>query len=206
MPDTKISISKGNDKLGSICNISLPPIVTCPKNTPCSKRCYARRIYVRRPVVRKAWNKNLKLYQDDPNAYFQLLDQHLKKSKLTHFRFHVSGDIPDKNYFIKMLQVVDNNKDIKFLVFTKRFDLLKDFNQRRNNLSIVLSMWPGMQVGEEVFRSFPKAWVYDKNNIDDRIPANVSQCNSNCQTCDGGKGKNCWSLYETKQDVVFHIH
>lgn len=202
----EISISKGNMKLGNIWNISLPPIKVCGKNLPCYAKCYARKAYRLYPSTKAAWDKNYELYTRDPVRYFQLIDEFLTKEKPNHFRFHVAGDFIDKLYLKKTLELVDKHKDIKFLAFTKRFELLKNITER-DNFSIVLSMWPNLHIDNKLLKKYPVAWVYDPKNVDNRIPKdNIIHCNSNCQTCNDNKGKSCWELRKLKKDVVFHIH
>ena len=59
-----VSISNGNSKMGKIPSVSLPPILTCPKGTPCAKRCYAKRIYNRYPSVKNAYDKELEALEN----------------------------------------------------------------------------------------------------------------------------------------------
>lgn len=203
----EISISKGNRKLGNIYNISLPPIKSCENKLPCYRKCYARKAYRLYPETKAAWDKNYELYKAWPAEYFKLLDEFLTKTGPAHFRFHVGGDIPDAKYLNRMIQLVNKHKDIKFLAYTKKFNLLKTLSAPPGNLSIVLSMWSNLPIDKDLQKKFPLAWVYDKKNPDQRIPkTRVINCNSNCQTCNRNKGKACWSLAELKKDVVFHIH
>lgn len=204
----EICISKGNMKLGNIYNVSLPPVKSCGKNLPCYAKCYARKAYRMYPSTKKAWDKNFNLYKSNPGRYFELLDEFLTKNKPAYFRFHVAGDFVDQDYFNEVLRLVDNHRDTKFLVFTKRFDLLSNYaSYRRDNLSIVLSMWPNLPLDKDLQNNYPIAWMFDKKNKDNRIPkTNIIKCNSNCQTCNGNKGKSCWHLRELGKDVVFHVH
>ena len=40
----KVSISKGNSKMGAIPSVSLPPITTCAAGCTCAKKCYAAKL------------------------------------------------------------------------------------------------------------------------------------------------------------------
>ena len=207
----EISISKGNMKLGSIWNVSLPPGKSCGKNLPCFEKCYARKAYRQYPATKAAWDKNYELYKQDPGKYFRLIDEFLAMKKPTHFRFHVAGDIPDMGYYLKLLELVDSHTDTKFLVFTKKFDILQQAKSSyiRDNLSIVLSAWPNMPMDKELQNKYPVAWMEDPKNYDSRIPKDkdkVFYCTSNCQTCNKNKGKTCWELARLKKDVVFKVH
>ena len=75
-----LHISPGNSKLGKIVNISLPPVVSCPKNVPCANDgCYAKRIYKLREVVRNAWNDNFNTYKLDPQKYFNDINIYIEE-------------------------------------------------------------------------------------------------------------------------------
>ena len=39
--NNQVSISKGNNKMGAIPSVSLPPITTCKHCESCAKDCYA---------------------------------------------------------------------------------------------------------------------------------------------------------------------
>jgi hypothetical protein len=203
----EIYISKGNMKLGNIWNISLPPILSCAKKLPCYKTCYARKAYRLYPGTKKAWDKNFNLYKINPDKYFKLLDEFLQDKQPEYFRFHVSGDIPDQEYFNRMIfDIVMKHKNIKFLIFTKKFNIIKTLNNPPPNISIILSMWPNLPIDKGLQKKYPVAWMYDKKNPDPRIPKeNIIKCNSNCQTCNK-IGKTCWNLFKLGKDVVFHKH
>ena len=49
-----LHISRGNNKIGGVPNISLPPQITCVDlaDRPCNADCYAMRFYVMREQVR----------------------------------------------------------------------------------------------------------------------------------------------------------
>ena len=138
-----LHISPGNSKLGKIVNISLPPVVSCPKNVPCANDgCYAKRIYKLREVVRNAWNDNFNTYKLDPQKYFNDINMYLKKrsKRITRFRWHTSGDILDQEYYNGMEYVAFENPNIKFLAFTKNKEIQFNSNKPKN-LIIRFSNW-----------------------------------------------------------------
>ena len=59
MKNLKVSISKGNSKMGSIPSVSLPPCTTCNPNAPCFKKCYAVKIQRLYKTVKTAYENNL---------------------------------------------------------------------------------------------------------------------------------------------------
>lgn len=110
----EVKISYGNSKIGRIANISLPPIMSCPKDVPCSIGCYALKSYRLYENVRKAWDWNLKLLKDDPYDYFgSLIDQLKRKKQLKRFRWHVSGDIVDLMVNYKIMELFCKINSVK---------------------------------------------------------------------------------------------
>ena len=199
----EVYISPGNMKLGSIPNISLPPIKSCLKGVPCGKDCYAMKAYRNYPNVRKRWDSNLALYKASVSDYFSSITQWLQSHKQTRFfRWHVAGDIQDMDYLVNMIWIAEDFPDIKFLVFTKRHDLLQllgtDNRTRASNLTLIASMWPGFGDLRKL-RNFRKAWMQD--GTEKHIPKTALICPGSCEGCGA-----CFSLGQTKHDVVFHKH
>lgn len=193
----KIHVSKGNSKLGTIPNISLPPIETCPEGALCIEKCYAKKAWRQYPATRKAWSENLELYQKGPNEYFHQLRKWLLKHKPEFFRFHVAGDIPDEVYWKWLTGICMDLDETKFLVFTKRFEL--DFTLAPANLSVVLSMWPGHTEPVGFAATLPKAWCQD--GTETRVPVDALPCPGNCSLCGA-----CWGLAQRSLGVVFNLH
>jgi len=202
----EISISKGNMKLVGIPNINLPPIKTCRKNAPCCRDCYSMKAYRLYPSARRAWDNNYCLYKSDPKKYFNSLNSFLKTSKPKYFRFHSSGDFVDSNYLSNVLRIVKENKDIKFLAYTKQYELLENIKQIPDNFSMVLSAWPGLKIDKSLLKRFPVAWMWDKKNIDKRIPkSEYINCSGDCNICIK-RNRSCWNLKQLKKDVIFKKH
>jgi hypothetical protein len=192
----KLSIAKGNSKLGTIPNISLTPGKSCGGKV-CSG-CYAMKSYRMYPSVRKAWDANLDAYESDSEGYFEAINKYLAKHKPSMFRWHVAGDIPGDAYLAYMLEIADLHPGVKFLAFTKRHDLITDSVCRiiPSNLSIILSMWPGMPVPDS---PLPRAWMQD--GTETRVPDDAIPCHGHCDSCGM-----CWSLASIGRDVVFSKH
>ena len=192
-----IHISPGNTKLGKIPNISLPPIITCGEDVACRKLCYAVKFFKMYPGVKTAWEENLSEYLKDPDNYFNEIGEYLKRRSVKYFRFHVSGDIPDKDYLFRIIKLAEKNKNTKIRLFTKRYDWASELSSKfPPNLNVALSAWPGVNLENK--NNLPVAWLLDRSNIDERIPGDVFKCKDDCSKC-----KVCWN---TKRDVVFHKH
>ena len=195
-----ISISLGNSKLGKIPNISLPPVLTCVKNIPCSiEGCYALKFYKMYPSVRNAWDKNLNFFQKNPGDYFVQINNFLKKKNPRLFRWHVGGDIISQTYLDGMKQIATFNPKINFLAYTKNFNL--DYLSLPNNLNIIVSMWPGIPIPIHLQNILIFSWMDDGR--DTRIP-NVDKfiCSTDCKTC-----KICWITSNHKyKNIIFKKH
>jgi hypothetical protein len=190
-----ITISDGNRKVGSVPSISLPPVITCNPKAKCFKDCYVLKSYRIYPSVRQAYQKNLNTYNADPDLYFDAISAWLKIRRPTLFRYHVSGDIPDYHYLSGMVKLAAQFPEIKFLAFTKRYNLNKLFKNVPANLSIIISAWPGMRLPKT---TQPIAFMDDGN--EKRIN-NALECFGNCETCGM-----CWSLKTINKNVVFKKH
>ena len=118
----KIHISPGNAKLGAIMNISLPPVVTCHNCNNCKHYCYAVRSYNRFTDTAAGWNENYMLFLTDPERYFNEISAAVKTQRF--FRWHVSGDIVNQEYFLGMIRVANENPKTEFLAFTKAYEIV----------------------------------------------------------------------------------
>lgn len=197
-----ISISGGNMKMGKIPSVSLPSILTC-RQCDCQKKCYAAKIERLRPSVRKAYGTNLHVLKTEPNTYWREVEAAVMMSRF--FRFHVSGDIPDMSYLIRMVGVAARQTHCQILCFTKKFELVNEFLDSGAvipaNLHLIFSGWTGLKMQNP--HNLPEAHVKFKDGTTtarlDAIP-----CSGNCADCavtDGG----CWSL-QSGQQIVFKEH
>jgi ferredoxin len=144
----KIHISGGNTKLGSIMNISLPPVVTCSNCGSCSKYCYAVRSYNRFTGTAAGWNENYLLFLTDPDRYFYEISKAVKTQRF--FRWHVSGDIVNSRYLAGMIDVALENPKVEFLAFTKAYQTVNDWIKNEStlpeNLHLLFSAAPGVKM------------------------------------------------------------
>lgn len=197
-----VSISKGNEKLGSIQSVSLPSVLTCRK-CDCSKKCYARRIERRRPSVEVAYKNNLLILQNNPDVFWREVEAAIMLSRF--FRFHVSGDIPDATYLCNMVEVAERNKHCEILCFTKKYELVNALIscgiRIPNNLHMIFSGWVGLEMNNPY--NLPEAHVRYKDGTT-TARADAKECSGNCTECACTSG-GCWSLKNGEQ-VVFNEH
>lgn len=189
----KIHISTGNTKLGKIANISLLPGVTCRPGTPCRKDCYAKK-FLFRETVRTAWTENTAFAKKHPLAYLDSIFNWIMNHKIRYFRWHVAGDILHQSYLDGMIFIASQFPEIKFLAFTKKFEL--DYSLVPSNLTIIFSMWPGLEVPPRKLGVSAFAWMQDGTEI--RYPVGTKVCKGKCHQC-----FECWGA---TTDVVFKKH
>lgn len=197
----KISISPGNSKMGAIPSVSLPPVITCPKNCPCAKKCYAAKLCRIYPSVKKAYEKNLNILNNNPVEYWQQVRGAAAMTK--YFRYHVSGDIPDIAYLAEMVTTAEQMPGTQFLAFTKKYQLVNDFISNistiPHNLKIIFSEWDGITINNP--HNLPTAAVIFRGES----PAeNWKICGGNCAAC-ACAGVGCWEL-KKGETIAFYEH
>ena len=197
----KLSISPGNTKMGFIPSISLPPIITCVKNCTCAKKCYAAKLCRIYPSVKKAYQNNLDILTNNELDYWQQVRQAATVTK--YFRYHVSGDIIDYNYFNWMVTTAEDLPGTVFLAFTKQYKIVNDyidlFGKLPNNLKIIFSLWDGMPTPNP--HNLPTAAVIFKGQQPNN---NYKICGGNCSEC-ACRGVGCWEL-KKGETIAFYEH
>ena len=207
--------------MGAIPSVSLPSLETCIP-CDCQRKCYARKIERLRPNVAASYKQNLQVLRNDKDTYWREVEAAIMTSRF--FRFHVSGDIPDADYFNCMVEVAKRQPHCAILCFTKKYDIINEYitlhglepsnddlcaNIIENcvqlalpeNLHIVFSAWVGLEMVNPF--AFPEAHVRyrDGTTTADLL---AKECGGNCTECaiiDGG----CWTLQQGEQ-VIFNEH
>ncbi len=197
-----VSISKGNSKMGAIQSVSLPAVVTC-RACDCQQKCYARKLEKIRRTVAQAYKNNLQVLIEAPDIYWREVEATIMLSR--YFRFHVSGDIPNKDYFDKMVEVATRQKHCDILCFTKKFEIVNEYivahGELPKNLHIVFSGWVGLEMINPF--SLPEAHVRYRDGSTTARDGAV-ECAGNCTECASVSG-GCWTLKKGEQ-VVFNEH
>ena len=144
-----ILISSGNAKMGKIPSVSLPPIISCSPLAckTCGKKCYAKKICRYSKEAKAAYERNLNILIKNNDVFWDDVNRALKASRF--FRFNVSGDIYNKDYFEKLCEVVGNNKNCEVLIFTKKYDIVNDYLKNKKiprNLHVLFSGWVGISI------------------------------------------------------------
>ena len=185
----KAHISKGNQKIGGIYNVSLIPVFTCKHCECCNKDCYALKslMYAN---VRTAWAENTWLAINEPKRFFDEISAACKMQR--YFRWHVAGDILDLEYFKGMIKVAKDNKHCEFLAFTKAYEFINEYKDQGGkipkNLHIIFSDFETFHCENPY--NFP---VTDVINSADELPKGGKLCGGNCTDCIC-RGVGCWEL------------
>lgn len=197
-PRSRVSISRSNEKTGTA-SVSLPPGVTCVPDIPCftPDGCYAWKMYFgthyKYRNVGQAWDRNWRIYQDDPDFYFQEIRHFLtrltrKEREKRYFRWHVGGDCPDEDYVLRLLDLCAETPHISHTIFTKRYAWFTAHHRLvPENLSVYVSGWPGIDLPEDTRRLFRQFWLIDPDHPDPRIPDEALECPGSCPEC-----RMCW--------------
>ena len=84
----RATIRKGNRKIGTMPNFSLPPLKSCSEEAcrTCGKACYARKSYRIYPEVKRAWDGNMELALRDIPKLEADISASLSNSKPIDFR------------------------------------------------------------------------------------------------------------------------
>ena len=200
-----VSISQGNRKMGTVASVSLPPYITCPaacKGT-CDGKCYAGKMCALYSNVLKSYAKNFAIYLTNRDSYFAQIS--LVSGLQRFFRWHVSGDIPNADYFAGMVQVARDNPDTKYLAFTKRYSVVNNWidanGELPKNLIILFSGWDNLKPDNP--HNLPETTVFGTAATPE--PDNAwNICGGNCSEC-LCRGCGCWKA-EKGETIAFHIH
>ena len=208
MPETEhgFRYSLGNIKMKHVMSFSVLPLVTCAKDVPCKKDCYAARMCRFRTNVRDCYQKNTDMlkagrYRTFIEDFFDVLQEtHVDK-----FRFNVAGDFFCPEYLCAALDLATSCPDVKFWAFTKQWDVVKEVlkdcpkEEWPANFNLVLSRWGDYVPPKDLSDLFGICWFGDKEGKYP-YPEDAFVCNGGCETCLA-----CANL-GPGQNVVIHQH
>lgn len=202
-----VNISNSNSKMGAVASVSLLPFMTCPticKNT-CGANCYAAKLVNLRPSVLNSYARNTAIATLRPDVFWTAVDAACKAVR--YFRFHVSGDIPTRAYFMNVVRIALNNPGTQILIFTKQYDIVNNYipdgaeisDVIPENLHILFSGWTNLEPVNP--HKFPETNVYKKESD---CKEEWLQCGGNCFNC-ACRGVGCWQA-QPGQTVAFKMH
>lgn len=200
-----LHISTGNRKIGKTHNFSMAPGHTCPNCAECIWYCYDVKANWQYENVRIARAENTAMMKLDRERTFQQIDEYISKKRLHKaFRWHVSGDILDTDYFDHMCIIARNHPDWIFWTYTKNYWAVNEWidihsgkgsNWRESvpfNLVPMFSIWNGMECPNphnlptftcimEGMTPAPDEW---------RCPGNCQACLESGHGCPFGESSN----------------
>lgn len=202
----EISMSNKNSKTGAAClNIAFP-ICTCREDAPCKKTCYACKGCQQIAIVQGAYYRNLRLYYDNPDNFFEQVYYKVKFSGLPKVRLFDSGDFPDAEFLDRLVEVCKKTPNTKWMAFTKKYWIVNGYIDKNGdlpkNLNVMFSAW-------DIFWEVPNphglgiAYVdFNDKRLNPEFPRNAFRCPGRESTCSA-----CGACFSKKlKAVVFHEH
>ena len=198
-----ITISDSNNKMGKVASVSTLPFLTCParcKGT-CGADCYAAKIANMRTSVLKSYARNTAMAIHRSDIFWA--EVNVAMMGVRFFRFHVSGDIMNAEYFDKMIEVTRNNPHCEVLVFTKRYEIVNAWIAKNGNLPknlhLLFSGWQNLKTVNPY--GLPETNVYGKG---EDPKSEWKLCGGNCFEC-GCRGLGCWQA-KNGDVIAFQKH
>lgn len=195
----EVHLSTSNRKTGGCCNDLAFPTCTCREDAPCKNGggCYCMKGTQQMSSVLAAYTRNLRLYNTDPQDFWEQVVFKVKHNPLPLFRFFDAGDIPDYDFFCGMVELAKQFPDIKFMSFTKKYDIvdkwLDENGDLPENLNIIFSAW---HIGWKVENPFglPVAYVdFKDKTLNPEFPKGITSCpNQKDKTITCSSCRKCW--------------
>ena len=111
----------------------------------CKKDCYAIKTQLRYNNDVPTWADNTLLAKYDVVTFFGELQSFINKNVVAVIRYHALGEIPSFNYLFKAVELANNNPNIRFYLYTKRFQWIEQyintFGDFPKNFVVNVSIW-----------------------------------------------------------------
>ena len=202
----EICMSNGNSKTGKAClNLGMP-VCVCRGDAPCRSVCYACKGAQQIAKVQAAYYRNLRLYMENPNSFFEQMYYKIKFSGLPMVRLFDTGDIPDGEFLELLVKLCEQTPDVKYMAFTKKYELVNEYLDKHeklpDNLNILFSAWHKMWDVPNPY-GLGIAYVdFNDKRLNAEWPKNAFVCPGRASTCSACGA--CWS--KRLKAVVFHQH
>ena len=194
----EVHLSTSNRKTGGCCNDLAFPTCACREDAPCKHGgCYCMKGTQQMSAVLAAYTRNLRLYNTDPQDFWEQVAFKVKHNPLPLFRFFDAGDVPDYDFFCGMVELARQFPDIKFMSFTKKYSIvnkwLTENGDLPDNLNIIFSAW---HIGWKVENPFglPVAYVdFKDKTLNPEFPKEITSCpNQKDKTITCSSCRKCW--------------
>lgn len=202
----EISMNNTNSKLGKDCLNLAMPLTTCRHDAPCRKGCYANKGTQIFANVQATYHRNLRLYEKDPDDFFDQMYVKIAHSKQSKVRLFDAGDLPDYDFLDKLATVCKRIPEVKFMFFTKKYDIVNCWitlhSRLPDNLNIIFSAWDKNWTVSNP-HGLGIAYVdFEDKNLNPDIPKNAFKCPGKTSTC--SECGVCWN--KNFKAVVFEQH
>lgn len=202
----EISMNNNNSKTGKACLNLAFPLCTCREDAPCKVGCYAAKGCQQMAVVQGAYYRNLRLYYEDPDNFFEQIYSKIKFSGLPKVRWFDSGDIADKEFFERMIELCKRTPDVKHMAFTKKYEIVNEYISKHGelpeNFNVLFSAWDKLWEVPNP-HGLGIAYVdFNEKRLNPKWPSNAFVCPGRDSTCSA-----CGVCFSKKvKAVVFHQH
>ena len=202
----EINMGNKNSKTGAACLNLAFPVCVCREDAPCKATCYACKGCQQMATVQAAYYRNLRLYHDDPDNFFEQVYYKIKFSGLPKVRWFDSGDIVDAEFFSRMVELCKRTPDTKHMAFTKKYEIVNEYIDKNgkfpSNLNVLFSAWDKLWEVPNP-HGLGVAYVdFDDKRLNPEFPKNAFVCPGRASTCSACGA--CWS--KRLKAVVFHQH
>lgn len=202
----EINMSNHNSKTGIACLNLAFPVCTCRPDAPCKKTCYACKGRQTICKVQAAYYRNWRIYNDDPDGFFEQVYYKVKFSGLQKVRLMDSGDIPNYDFLVRLVDLCNKTENVKYMCFTKQYEIVNEYIDKNgdlpDNLNIIFSAWDKLWEFANPHKLGVAYVDFDDKRMNPEFPKNAFVCpgrESTCSACGV-----CWS--KNIKAVVFHQH
>lgn len=202
-----VTISKGNTKIGKVMNVSIMPILSCGNCSQCMLFCYDVKACIQYVNVLYARMKNLFLASVYRDRYFSEIDAAMNRRRChKSFRWHVGGEIPDFDYFCRMVENAKRHPDFVIWTYTKMYHIVNKYcdlfgrDAIPENFCIMFSEWDGTEMDNPYnFPIFTCKLKDGNKNHDPAFFETLWKCPGNCDICKAA-GRGCIAKESTYAD------
>ncbi len=217
--NARLNLSKGNDKIGNMLNISFPIHYTCDHLAECylSKACYGMNGCFCFTNNQIKYSENLKFFLENDvetivNAMKAIITANKKESDF--FRWFAIGDICGNKVIDVMNSLAIELPETCFYAYTKKYNLVNSWIDKNgmfpSNLNVMFSLWTNESgnvtkvnnpygLTETVFIPYGKEEMLGDINEVFVCPCSSPNWTGKCTDCSG-------CPYNTHKTIAFLEH